>query len=81
MLEVARLYRLDGDSALKAFVDIIIEGQVLVKGVRVVEGKDGLFVSMPQNQGKDGKWYESVSLLDEGMKQELQEAVLEAYNA
>ena len=51
-MEVARLYRLDGDSALKAFADVIVAEQVIVKGVRVVEGKDGLFVSMPQNLEK-----------------------------
>ena len=81
MLEVARLHKFDGDSALKAFADVIVAEQVLVKGVRVVEGKDGLFVSMPQNQGKDGKWYETVSLVDEELKQEFQEVVLEAYQA
>ncbi|MDP8216015.1 MAG: SpoVG family protein [Candidatus Kaelpia imicola] len=81
MLEVARLHKLNGDSALKAFADVVISGQMLVKGVRVVEGKDGLFVSMPQNQGKDGKWHEIVSLLDDELKQALQEAVLEAFNA
>ena len=81
MLEVARLHKLDGDSALKAFADVIVAEQVLVKGVRVVEGKDGLFVSMPQNQGKDGKWYEAVMLLNDELKEALQETVLEAYNA
>jgi len=80
MLEVARLCRLDGDSALKAFADVIVAEQVLVKGVRVVEGKDGLFVSMPQNLGKDGKWYPAVTLLNDELKEALTETVLEAYN-
>jgi len=80
MLEVARLCRLDGNSALKAFADVVVAEQVLVKGVRVVEGKDGLFVSMPQNQGKDGKWYETVMLLNDELKEALQETVLEAFN-
>ena len=80
MLEVARLHKFDGNSALKAFADVVVAEQVLVKGVRVIEGKDGLFVAMPKSQGKDGRWYEIVSLLDEELKQALQEAVLEAFN-
>lgn len=80
MVEVERLYKLDGGSAFKAFADVIVAGQVLVKGVRVIEGKKGLFATMPQNQGKGGKWYETVSLLDEELKQALREAVLEAFN-
>lgn len=38
MIEIARLHKLDSNSALKAFADVAI-GQVLVKGVRIVEGK------------------------------------------
>ena len=79
MIEVARLYRVDNISSVKAFADVII-GQVLVKGVRVVEGKNGLFAGMPKSQGKDGKWYDTVKILDDELKQELQDTLLEAYN-
>ena len=80
MVEVSRLHRLDGESSLKAFADCVI-GQVLVKGVRIVEGKNGMFITMPQSQGKDGKWYCNVMLLDENLKEELEKVLLEAYNA
>ncbi len=78
MIEVARLHRVENGSSLKAFADVVI-GQVLVKGVRIVEGKNGLFVGMPKTQGKDGKWYETVKIINDEVKQELQSAVLEAY--
>ena len=80
MIEIARLHKLDSNSALKAFADVAI-GQVLVKGVRIVEGKNGMFITMPQSQGKDGKWYCTVMLLDENLKEELNKTVLEAYKA
>ncbi len=80
MIEVARLYRVDNISSIKAFADVVI-GQLLVKGVRVVKGKNGLFAGMPKSQGKDGKWYETVRVLDDELKQELQDKILEAYNA
>jgi stage V sporulation protein G len=80
MIEIARLHKLDSNSALKAFADVAI-GQVLVKGVRIVEGKNGMFITMPQSQGKDGKWYCTVMLLDENLKEELNKTVLEAYTA
>lgn len=80
MIDVARLHKLDNGSSLKAFADIIVGGQVLIKGVRVVSGKDGLFVAMPKTQAKDGKWYETVSILEEETKQKLQQTVLEAYS-
>ena len=80
MIEVTRMYRMDNGSNLKAFADVII-GEVLVKGVRVVEGDRGLYVSLPKSQGKDGKWYPTVTLVDKSMQGELQSIVLEAYNS
>ena len=81
MIEVARMYRFDNGGSLKAFADVIINGQVLVKGVRVADGRNGLYVSMPSSQGKDSKWYSIVKILDDELKQELQQVVLEAYSA
>jgi len=81
MIEVARLHKLENDSSLKAFADVIIEEAFVIKGVRIIEGKNGLFAGMPKSEGKDGKWYDVVKILDDGLKQEFQDKVLEAYNA
>ncbi|MBI3991393.1 MAG: septation protein SpoVG family protein, partial [Candidatus Omnitrophica bacterium] len=55
-IQVSRIYRIDGDTKLKAFVDITIGG-FIVKGLRVLQGEKGLFLGMPQEKSKDGKWY------------------------
>ncbi len=78
-LQVNRIHRFEGAGPLKAFVDVSIEGKFLIKGIRVVEGNKGIFVSMPQERGKDGKWYEQVQFLDDGFKRQMTETVLEAY--
>lgn len=78
-IEVERLHRFDNGSQLKAFADIVIGGQFTVKGLRVVEGKRGLFVSMPSEIGKDGKWYDTFKPLNKEAIDELNRVVLEAY--
>ena len=78
-LAVTRLVKFDGDGSLKAYVDLEIGRQFLIKGLRVVEGKNGLFVSMPRQQGKDAKWYDSVVALTKEAKQEVGRVVLQAY--
>ena len=77
-IKVVRLHRFDGDSKLKAFVDIAI-GDIIVKGFRVVQGEKGLFLSMPQEKAKDGKWYSSVFPVTKEAKDSLSETVLAAY--
>ena len=78
-LSVKRLMRFDGDGSLKAYCDLAIGEAFLIKGLRVVSGKNGLFVSMPRQQGKDAKWYDTVVALTREAKQEVGRVVLEAY--
>ena len=78
-IQVSRIYKVDGESKLKAFVDISLAG-VVVKGLRIVDGSKGLFVGMPRHQGKDGKWYDTVYPSTKETKKELSDLVLAAYN-
>ncbi|MFA6216837.1 MAG: SpoVG family protein [Candidatus Omnitrophota bacterium] len=75
---VIRLFRLPGDSNVKAFVDVSF-GDFIVKGLRVVKGKDGLFLGMPQEKSKDGKWYNIFYPATKQAQLELTDAVLSAY--
>jgi stage V sporulation protein G len=77
-IKVVRLHRFDSDSKTKAFVDIAI-GDFLIKGLRIVDGKKGLFLSMPSEKAKDGKYYNTFSPLTEEAQQSLSQAVLSAY--
>ena len=78
-LAVKRIVRFEGEGSLKAYCDLMIGALFLIKGLRVVEGKNGLFVSMPRQQGKDAKWYDSVVALTKEAKTAVGRVVLEAY--
>ena len=81
MIKVERLHRLNNSSQVKAFVDVVFYEQVLVKGVKVVKNKDNnLFVALPSQKTKDGKWSETVTIHDKVTKEQLRIAVLKAYN-
>ena len=77
--KVARLNRLQRDDSLKAMVDVVINDNIMVRGLKVVEGKNGIFVGMPSRQDSGGKWYDSVYPITKQAREELQETVLSAY--
>lgn len=77
--KVTRVHRFDGNGATKAVCDVSISDQFVVRGFRVVEGKKGLFVSLPQDSGKDGKWYDTAFPLNAQVRQSLINAVLTAF--
>lgn len=79
-VEVADIRLVEGDGALKAFADIKIGERLVIKGFTVMQGKRGVFVSMPRKAGKDGKWYDMITPLDEALKNEIEDKVLEAYD-
>ena len=78
-LSVKRLVRFDGGGTLKAFCDLAVGELFLIRGLRVVKGKNGLFVSMPRQQGKEGKWYDSVATITKEVRAEVGRVVLSAY--
>lgn len=77
-LKVVRLYKLEGDSKTKAFLDIAI-GDFIVKGLKIIQGQKGLFLSMPQDKAKDGKWYNAFYPVTKEARQTLTDVVLTAY--
>ncbi|MFC1805068.1 septation protein SpoVG family protein [Candidatus Omnitrophota bacterium] len=77
-LKVVRLHRFEGDSKVKAFVDVSV-GDFIVKGLRILDGKKGLFLAMPQEKAKDGKWYSSFYPVTDEARSELSDLVLAAY--
>ena len=78
-VKVHRIFVMDNGQPLKAFVDICINDALLVKGLTVIEGKKGVFVSMPQEQGKDDQWYDTVRCLNAQTRRMIFEKVLQAY--
>ncbi|MFA5007696.1 MAG: SpoVG family protein [Candidatus Omnitrophota bacterium] len=77
--KVARLHKFDGSGAIKAICDISISGQLVVKGFKIIEGKNGLFVGLPQDKGKNGKWYDNVFPLSPEVRETISKTVLSAY--
>ena len=69
----------DGSGKTAAFFDIQTNDGITIKGFRLVNGSNGLFMSAPDQKGKDGKYYENV-ILPKEMKSELEKIALDEYN-
>ena len=76
---VKRLVKFEGNGSVKAYCDLAVGDLFLLKGLRVVAGKKGLFVSMPRQLGKDGKWYDHVVTLSDDTKDAVNRTILAAY--
>lgn len=67
------------NSNTKAFIELKLDDTLIVKGLSLVEGKKGLFVSYPATKGKDGKYYNSVYSLDKEWREKLENICIRKY--
>ena len=77
--EVSSMTQLENAGNVKALANVVINGEIAVNGVKVVEGKDGLFAAMPSK--KIGNEYVDVAhtITADAYKQ-LNEAVVSTYD-
>ena len=45
---------------VRAFFDLTTQEGFTIKGFKIIEGINGLFVSMPSQKSNDGEYYDSV---------------------
>ncbi|MDR0915661.1 MAG: SpoVG family protein [Oscillospiraceae bacterium] len=81
-----RTYPIDepqGNTRAFASVGISVDDEdlVAIRGIRVIDGERGLFVSMPQTQDKEGKFHDTAFPLTGDLRREMNRAVLDAYAA
>ena len=80
----ARIDRILSDSKVRAIASVSLDGQFVIKGLRVVDGNKSLFVAGPQSsyRDKDGKTkYQDLFFpISNAGKADLEKAVLDAYS-
>lgn len=79
--KVESMRKITGSGHLKAFADVLVNDELVIRGVRLLEGKNGLFVSMPQEKGKDNKWYDHVVCKKGSLYGTLAQTVIDHYSA
>ena len=78
-LKVEKMTKLENGSKVKAFYDLAFGDLFSIKGFRVIEGENGIFVGMPQQRSMQGKWFNVFLPATDEIKTYIEEFVLQAY--
>jgi stage V sporulation protein G len=68
------------EEKLKAYVAITFDNCFVVRDLKIINGKDGLFVAMPSKKRKDGVFKDIAHPLNNETRNLIESAVLKAYN-
>ena len=71
---------LKNEERLKAYASITFDDAFVVRNLKVIAGKKGLFVSMPNRKTKDGEYKDVAHPVNNEMRDSIESQVLEAYN-
>ena len=63
---------------VRAFFDLTTTEGFTIKGFKIIEGINGLFVSMPSQKSSDGEYYDSIYASKE-LREELNQMALNDY--
>ena len=74
-----KVYPVENAGNLLATASVEIEG-IVIKGFKIVGGKNGEFVSWPSQKGKDGKYYDQVYALDRDTRLDVEDCILDKFN-
>ena len=67
------------EEKLKAFVSIVFDDCFMVNDIKVIQGKDGLFISMPSRRKKNGKFKDIAHPLNSETRQDIEKQILTKY--
>ncbi len=70
---------LRNEDRLKAFVNVTFDNCFVVRGMKIIEGSDGLFISMPSRKAEDGTYRDVAHPINNEFRQKIEKAILAKY--
>lgn len=67
------------DSKLKAVASITIDDCFVVHDIKVIEGKEGFFISMPSKKTPDGEYKDIVHPINTETREAISAQIIEAF--
>lgn len=67
------------EEQLKGYVNITIDDAFVVKNIKIIEGRNGLFVAMPSYKLKNGEFKDVAHPINSETRTQIEETILAKY--
>ena len=67
------------EERLKGFANVTFDNEFVIRGMKIIQGNTGYFVSMPSRKRPDGTYQDIAHPINKDMRQKIEAMVLEAY--
>lgn len=69
------------NSNLKAFASVEFDDEFVVTGIKLLDGKKGLFIGMPAQADSEGEYHDTVFPVTKDFRDALTDEIINAYEA
>lgn len=80
VISEVRIRKVEVEGKLRAFASVTFDNVFVVHGLKVIEGANGMFVSMPNRKTSNGDFKDVAHPVSKEYKDILSEAVLAEFN-
>lgn len=74
-----KTYAAKDSGRLRAYATIVFDNEFIVRDLKIIEGQNGYFVSMPSRRRKDGTFRDIVHPLNSEARKTIEDAVIAKY--
>lgn len=77
---VEKIFKSNKESRMKAFASVLVDDCLKITGIKIIEGNNGLFISMPSRQLNDGTFQDIIYPINQETRDLFTQTILDAYN-
>lgn len=76
-----RIRKIDDEGKMKAVASVTFDEEFVVHDIKVIDGRNGLFIAMPSKKVGEGDFRDVAHPLTPEMRSRIRDAILTAYEA
>jgi len=74
------VHKKNDDTRMKGIASVLLDDCFVIRDIRIIEGKEGLFIAMPSRKNADGEYHDIAHPINKETRQLFEEAILAEYN-
>ena len=75
-----RIRKVTGEEKLKAYVTVTFDDCFVIHNVKIIEGKNGVFIAMPSRKTRAGEYKDVAHPINPDFRVKLQKKILDKYD-
>ena len=68
------------DTKIKGYASVVLDDCFVIRDIRIIEGKEGLIVAMPNRKNANGEYHDTAHPLNAETRKMFEDAIFEIYN-